>query len=122
MRIEDVRALVTVGVPVRAGTGGAGSRVAAVDVDGGGLRRLVADAAALPGRVDALEGDVSDESQVKGLVREAAEWLEGINVLVNNAAVRVDGLLVAQEELLRTAITEPLREASSARSALIPIL
>ncbi|HEX8320478.1 SDR family NAD(P)-dependent oxidoreductase [Longimicrobium sp.] len=103
MRIDDVRALVTgaasgLGYRFALELARAGARVAAVDVDGGGLRQLVAETAALPGPVYALEGDVSDESQVKGFVREAAERLEGINVLVNNAAVLMDGLLVAEED------------------------
>jgi 3-oxoacyl-[acyl-carrier protein] reductase len=72
--------------------------VAAVDVDGEGLGKLGREAEALPGRVETLVGDVSDEAAVKGFVREAGERLDGINVLVNNAAVLMDGLLVAEED------------------------
>jgi 3-oxoacyl-[acyl-carrier protein] reductase len=103
MRLEEARALVT-GAASGLGYGfalelaRAGARVAAVDIDGEGLRKLASEAAGLPGRVETLVGDVSDEAAVKGFVREASERLEGINVLVNNAAVLLDGLLVTEEE------------------------
>lgn len=103
MRLADVRALVTgaargLGHRFALELARAGARVAAVDVDGDGVRRLAAEAEALPGRVEPLVGDISDEAAVKGFVREASERLEGINVLVNNAAVLLDGLLVTEED------------------------
>lgn len=63
-----------------------------------GLRRLAGEAAALPGWVETLVGDVSDEAAVKTFVRDAAEGMEGISVLVNNAAVLMDGLLATEED------------------------
>jgi 3-oxoacyl-[acyl-carrier protein] reductase len=48
--------------------------------------------------VERFEADIADEAAVKRFVRDAAERLEGINVLVNNAALLLDGLLVAEEE------------------------
>ncbi|HEX8904260.1 MAG TPA: SDR family oxidoreductase [Longimicrobiaceae bacterium] len=103
MRVEEARALVTgaasgLGYRFALELARAGARVAAVDVDGDGLRRLAAEAAGLAGRVDTITGDISDEAAVKGFVRQAAERMEGISVLVNNAAVLLDGLLVAEEE------------------------
>jgi 3-oxoacyl-[acyl-carrier protein] reductase len=103
MRIGEVRALVTgaasgLGYRFALELASAGAVVAAVDVDGEGLRKLGREAATLPGRVETLVGDVSDEAAVKGFVREAGERLGGINVLVNNAAVLMDGLLVAEED------------------------
>jgi 3-oxoacyl-[acyl-carrier protein] reductase len=103
MRIEAVRALVTgaasgLGYRFALELARAGARVEAVDIDGDGLRALAGEAAGLPGRVETRVGDVSDEAAVKGFVREAAERMEGINVLVNNAAVLLDGLLVAEED------------------------
>jgi len=103
MRLEEARALVTgaasgLGYRFALELARAGARVAAVDVDGEGLRRLAAEAAGLPGRVETLVGDVSDEAAVKGFVREASERLGGISVLVNNAAVLLDGVLVTEEE------------------------
>lgn len=103
MRLEAAKALVTgaasgLGYRFALELARAGARVEAVDIDGGGLRALAAEAAGLPGRVETAVGDVSDEAAVKGFVRDAAERLEGINVLVNNAAVLLDGLLVADED------------------------
>lgn len=103
MQIGEVRALVTgaaggLGYRFALELAGAGAGVAAVDVDGEGLGRLAGEAAGLPGRVETLVGDVSDEPAVRAFVRDAAERLGGLNVLVNNAAVLMDGLLVADED------------------------
>jgi 3-oxoacyl-[acyl-carrier protein] reductase len=103
MRIEDARALVTgaasgLGYRFALELARAGAGVACVDIDGGGLRRLAAEAAPLSGRVETLPGDISDEAAVRAFVREAQERLGGINLLVNNAALLMDGLLVADED------------------------
>lgn len=103
MQIGEVRALVT-GAASGLGYGfalelaRAGARVAAVDIDGDGLRRLAAESGGLPGRVETMVGDISDEAAVKAFVREADERLGGVNVLVNNAALLMDGLLVSDED------------------------
>lgn len=103
MRIEEARALVT-GAASGLGYGfalelaRAGAAVAAVDVDAEGLRRLAGEATGLPGRVETLPADIADEAAVKAFVRDAAERLNGINVLVNNAAVLLDGVLVSEDE------------------------
>lgn len=103
MELSEARALVTgaasgLGYRFALELARAGAGVAALDVDGDGLRRLAADAAALPGRVETTVGDVSDEAAVKACVRDAAERLGGLNVLVNNAALLLDGLLVTEED------------------------
>jgi 3-oxoacyl-[acyl-carrier protein] reductase len=103
MRIGDARVLVTgaargLGYRFALELARAGARVAAVDVDGDGLRRLAADAAGHPGPVETLVGNVSDVAAVKGFTGEAVERLGGVNVLVNNAAVLMDGLLVSEED------------------------
>jgi 3-oxoacyl-[acyl-carrier protein] reductase len=102
MQLDEVRAVVT---GAASGLGRcfalelcrAGAAVAAVDVNGAGLDRLGADAAGLPGCLVPLVGDVSNEAEVKAFIREASERLGGINVLVNNAGVLLDGLLVQEE-------------------------
>jgi 3-oxoacyl-[acyl-carrier protein] reductase len=103
MRLDDARALVTgaasgLGWCFALELARAGAAVAAVDVNAEGLRALSAEAAGLPGRVETFVGDISDEPAVRGFVRDAAERLGGINVLVNNAAVLLDGLLVTEED------------------------
>jgi 3-oxoacyl-[acyl-carrier protein] reductase len=103
MRLGDVRALVT-GAASGLGYGfalelaRAGAAVAGVDVNAEGLRRLADEAAALPGRVETLTADVADEAAVRAFVHDASERLGGLNVLVNNAAVLLDGVLVTEEE------------------------
>lgn len=103
MQLGDVRALVTgaasgLGYRFAMELARAGGRVAAVDVDAAGLQTLAADAAGLPGHVEPMPGDVSDEAAVRAFVHQAAERMEGINVLVNNAAVLLDGVLVAEDD------------------------
>ena len=103
MRLADARALVTgaasgLGYRFALELARAGAGVAAVDVNADGLRTLAAEAQGLPGRVETLVGDVSDEAAVKAFVRDASERLGGVNVLVNNAAVLMDGVLVTEEE------------------------
>lgn len=103
MRLEDARALVTgaasgLGYRFALELARAGAAVAAVDVNGDGLRALAEEAAGLPGRVETLVGDVSDEAAVRALVRDAGGRLGGVNVLVNNAAVLMDGVLVTEED------------------------
>jgi 3-oxoacyl-[acyl-carrier protein] reductase len=72
----------------------AGASVAAGDVHEEGLERLVEETAGFPGRVVTARLDVSQEPSVKAFVKEAFEHLPGINTLVNNAGVLMDGLLV----------------------------
>jgi 3-oxoacyl-[acyl-carrier protein] reductase len=103
MRIENARALVTgaasgLGYRFALELARAGAGVAAVDVDAAGLRALSAEAAALPGRLETLVGDIADEAAVKAFVGDASERLGGINALVNNAAVLMDGVLVTEED------------------------
>ncbi|HSU12930.1 SDR family oxidoreductase [Longimicrobium sp.] len=103
MRLDEARALVTgaasgLGYRFALELARAGAAVAAVDVNGEGLRALAAEAAGLPGRVETFVGDVADEPAVRAFVRDAAERLGGLNVLVNNAAVLLDGLLVTEED------------------------
>lgn len=103
MRLEDARALVTgaasgLGYRFALELARAGAAVAAIDVDGAGLQALAGEAAGLPGRVETRMGDISDEAAVKAFVRDASESLGGINVLVNNAAVLMDGVLVTEED------------------------
>ncbi|RJQ54276.1 MAG: 3-oxoacyl-[acyl-carrier-protein] reductase [Actinobacteria bacterium] len=49
-------------------------------------------------RAIAVEGDVSDASQVVRMVEEAHEGLGGLDILVNNAGITRDGLLVRMSE------------------------
>jgi 3-oxoacyl-[acyl-carrier protein] reductase len=71
-----------------------GGAVVAADVNAAGLAGTVEAASGLPGRLVALEADVSNEASVTNLIAAARERLGGLNVLVNNAGIFRDGLLV----------------------------
>lgn len=72
----------------------AGATVAAADVNLDNLAALKADAAGLPGAVHTFTCNVASEADVVGLIPAAAEAMGGLNVLVNNAGIFRDGLLV----------------------------
>ena len=99
MKLTDVKAIVTGGA---GGLGGcfirelarAGARVTAGDTNAAGLRKLVSETETLPGRVFAARLDITDETSAVEFVETAAERMEGVNVLLNNAGIARDGLLV----------------------------
>lgn len=99
MKLESVTAIVT-GAASGMGRGfavqlaQAGARVLAVDVSEDGLAGTVAAAAGLPGTVATFRADVSDESSVAAMVRAAFEQFGSANVLINNAGIFRDGLLL----------------------------
>jgi len=103
MKLDGVHALVT-----GAGSGigrcctlellRAGARVTAGDVEARGLDTLAGEAGAYAGALATSRVDVSNEAQVKAFVSEAAEKHGVPNVLVNNAGILRDGLLVSREE------------------------
>ncbi len=71
----------------------AGARVMAADLDGAGLRRLREEVPA----AEVVVTDLGVEAQVIEMVAMAHRKLGGLNVLVNNAGILRDGLLVARE-------------------------
>jgi 3-oxoacyl-[acyl-carrier protein] reductase len=103
MRLQDARAIVTGGA---SGLGQhfavqlarAGAAVAAGDVDTKGLEKLKELTAGAPGRVWTSRLDVSQEASVAAFVKEASQQFDGINVVINNAGILRDGLLVTNEE------------------------
>lgn len=69
----------------------AGADVAVVDVLGDEAESVADDIAAETGRETlAVEADVSDESAVEVMAERVADRFGGVDVLVNNAGVRVD--------------------------------
>ncbi|MBT5925274.1 MAG: SDR family NAD(P)-dependent oxidoreductase [Verrucomicrobia bacterium] len=75
-----------------------GAEVVAGDIDEDGLEDLVAEASELPGKLHTYFLDVVREDLVKELVHAASEKMGHINVLINNAGVLRDGLLITEEE------------------------
>lgn len=99
MKTNDAKAIVTGGA---SGMGRAfvlglardGADVVAADLNAEGLEALVAESVDLPGTVYGQLCDVAIESDVVQLIDKAREFMGGLNVIVNNAGIFRDGLLV----------------------------
>src|SRR5947209_3413033 len=80
-----------------------GASVVAGDVHEGRLKTLQNACEVGADRLWPVAVDVSQESRVQPFVREAFRCLPGCNVLINNAGILRDGLLVVKEgEFVRT--------------------
>lgn len=96
MQLSDVKAIVTGGA---SGMGRAfalelaraGAQVVVADLDPAKMAEVVT---AGEGRVQAVECNVADEASVVALIEKAHAAMGGLNVLVNNAGIFRDGLLV----------------------------
>jgi 3-oxoacyl-[acyl-carrier protein] reductase len=102
MRLEDVKAIVTgaasgLGRCFALELARGGASVAAGDIDTAGLEQLKAEAQFAGQRLWASKLDVSQEGSVVPFINEASRQFGGVNVLVNNAGILRDGLLVKQE-------------------------
>jgi 3-oxoacyl-[acyl-carrier protein] reductase len=75
-----------------------GARVVAGDIHPPGLRSLKEEGGALPGTLTVSDLDIASEASVKAFVDLAAGELPGLNVLINNAGILRDGLLVTVED------------------------
>ena len=99
MQITDAKAIVTGGA---SGMGRAfvlglardGATVVAADMNAEGLESVVQEAKELRGTVYARTCDVSDEADVVGMIDGARADMGGLNVIINNAGIFRDGLLV----------------------------
>jgi len=103
MNVGDARAVVTgaaqgLGRHFTLALLAEGAAVVAGDVNQAGLRRLRSEAASRPGALHLAEVDVMDEASVVAFVDGAHRDLGSINVLINNAGILRDGLLVAAEQ------------------------
>ncbi len=102
MNLQEVTALVTGGA---SGMGRAfvlnlardGANVAFCDLNEDGIAAVEADAADLPGQVKGFVANVADEDSVIALVSQVVEHFGKLNVLVNNAGIFRDGLLVRKD-------------------------
>ncbi len=102
MNIAESKALVTGGA---SGMGrhfvlslaAEGADVAFCDLNTDAIAEVVAEGQDLPGKVVGFEANVADEESVGKLINDAHEALGGLNILVNNAGIFRDGLLVKQD-------------------------
>ncbi len=76
----------------------AGAQVAAGDVDEAGLAALVERTRGMSGEVHTRKLDVSDDAQIASFVDWAHGAMDGLNGLINNAALLRDGLLVKRDK------------------------
>ena len=76
----------------------AGDDVALCDLNADSIAAVEADAEALPGKVVGFVCDVADEDQVIGFIDAAFDALGGLDVLINNAGIFRDGLLVKKDK------------------------
>ncbi len=95
MKLENVKAIVTgaasgMGFHFAKRIAEAGGKVAAGDVNEAGL-------AALPGGAFKRKLDVSSSADVSAFVKWAAEEMGGLNVVISNAGILRDGLLVKKD-------------------------
>ena len=103
MQLDQVKAIVTGGASGmgRAFTLGlvkAGAHVTIGDLNEEAMQAVADEAQSLPGKVSALKCNVAEESDVINLVNGAYEAMGGLNVLVNNAGIFRDGLLVKKDK------------------------
>ncbi len=99
MDIQNVQAIVTGGA---SGMGrhfvlrlaALGAKVAAADLDEEKLSSLKEETKDAPGEVFTFQANVAKEEEVIALINGAHDAMGGLNVLVNNAGIFRDGLLV----------------------------
>jgi 3-oxoacyl-[acyl-carrier protein] reductase len=108
MKLENVRALVTGGARGMGRTfvaelAQAGAKVAFCDVDADGVAQTAAELG-VPGFV----ANVADEAAVEALLDNAWAALGGLNVLVNNAGITRDGMMLKQDKETGAVTTFPL--------------
>jgi 3-oxoacyl-[acyl-carrier protein] reductase len=101
--ITEIRAVVTgaamgIGRCLALELARAGAEVVAGDIQSDLLRQLERDAASLPGKLHTASLDVSQETSVARFLTDGFAKAGTINLLVNNAGILRDGLLVQKEE------------------------
>lgn len=102
MKLEDVRAIVTgaasgIGRCIAIELARGGALVVGGDIDLNGLKELETESFGFSGKIFGIKLDVANESIVKNFVGEAFAKLGYANVLINNAGILRDGLLITRD-------------------------
>jgi 3-oxoacyl-[acyl-carrier protein] reductase len=103
MELKDKSAIVTgsargIGLAIAQKLARSGANVAVCDVDEAGAKAAAESLKALGVKTLGLKTDVTRADDVESLVKAAADAFGGINILVNNAGVTRDGLLMRMKE------------------------
>lgn len=103
MKLQESKAIVTgaasgIGRCIALEIARAGGQVIGGDIDIDELKQLEVESADLPGKIYAEHLDVANESLVKEFMETAFKKLGSANILVNNAGILRDGLLVTRED------------------------
>ncbi len=103
VQIQDVRAIVTgaasgMGRVFAMEIARGGGQVVAADLQAQALAQLCQEAEGLPGRIFSQVANVAREEDVATLMSNAHQQMGGLNVLVNNAGIFRDGLLVRPDK------------------------
>ncbi len=77
---------------------GAGAKVACVDVDAEGLAETVAGIEAAGGTAISIAGDVTNSTRVAEIVAEVTGKWDAFDVVVNNAGITRDGLIMRMKD------------------------
>lgn len=102
MELVDVKAIITGGA---SGMGRVfalemareGAQVSICDLNDAGMAEVVEESGDLAGNITAFSANVAEESDVVALMPKAREAMGGLNVLVNNAGIFRDALLVKKD-------------------------
>jgi 3-oxoacyl-[acyl-carrier protein] reductase len=102
MKLSDMKMVVTgaaggMGAHFSLRLAQAGARVAACDVDEGGLAKLAESARGAPGAIHVRRLDVASERDIESFVDWAHDAMGGLNGLINNAGILRDALLVKKD-------------------------
>jgi 3-oxoacyl-[acyl-carrier protein] reductase len=85
-----------------------GAQVAAVDINQKGLDELSRQAEGAPGRLRTYRANVARENEVVDVVSRVVTDFGSVNVLINNAGIYRDGLLVRSDEEQTFTLKMPL--------------
>ncbi|MEE8574256.1 MAG: 3-oxoacyl-[acyl-carrier-protein] reductase [Thermodesulfobacteriota bacterium] len=103
MRVDDKVALVTgggqgIGKTIALKLAAAGADIAIVDVNEDQAKECAAEVEAMGKKAIAIKANVTDLAEATAAVQKTNEELGGVHILVNNAGITRDGLLLRMKE------------------------